>query len=120
MGNRKILIAEDYLDNFLLIKAQLKGFPYTLIHVKNGEEALDIIQKEEFDLLLIDIQMPIINGLELIKIIRKDNNQIPAIAQTAYAYEIDHKECLEAGFNDYISKPINKNILLEMLQNYLN
>jgi len=119
MSTKRILIAEDYIDNYILLKVQLKDYPYELFLVKNGQEALNIIEKEKFDLYLIDIQMPILNGFDFIKKIREKGNNTPAIAQTAHAYETDYKECLKAGFNDYISKPIDKYKLIEKLNAYL-
>ncbi len=118
MDIQKILIAEDYLDNFLLIDAFLRNYPCTLTHVENGKEALEKFQNETFDLLLIDIQMPVMNGLEFIKEIRKNGHTIPAIAQTAHAFAVDQEVCIEAGFTDYISKPINKKVLIELLEKY--
>jgi len=120
MKKRRILIAEDYLDNFLLLEAILREYPYELIHVEDGAKALEAVNNEKFDLLLIDVQMPIMNGLDFIREYKKTNNETPAIAQTAHAFDIDRKECLEAGFADYISKPINKKLLIDLLQKYLS
>ena len=118
MKKKKILIAEDYMDNYTLLKVQLKDCPYELFHVKNGQEALDKVKDNKFDLFLIDIQMPILNGFEFIREIRKSGDKTPSIAQTARAFESDYKECLDAGFDNYISKPIDKKILIEKIKSY--
>ena len=102
-----------------MLKVQLKDCPYELFHTKNGQEALDRIKETNFDLYLIDIQMPILNGFEFIKEIRKNGDNTPAIAQTARAFESDFKECLDAGFDNYISKPIDKKILIEKIKSYI-
>ncbi len=119
MDSKEILIAEDNLDNYLLLKAILKKHPFVITYVKNGKEALDKIMNQEFDLLLIDIQMPIMSGYVLVETIRKQGITTPAIAQTAFAFSTDKIKCLEIGFNDYISKPINKELLLEKMNNLL-
>jgi len=111
----KILIAEDYIDNFLLLKAQLKGLPYNLTHCLDGKKALEKIESEQFDLYLIDIQMPVLDGYDFIRIIRENNNKTPAIAQTAHAFESDHEKCIRVGYDDYISKPIKKSVLIEKI-----
>jgi len=120
MENIKILIAEDYLDNFLLLKAQLKKQPYIISHVTDGLEALQLIEKESFDLYLIDIQMPNLDGYGFIKTIRTNNDLTPAIAQTANAFSSDIEKCLNAGFNEYISKPIDKDVLIKKIESLLN
>ncbi len=120
MKKLKILIVEDYLDNFLLLKVQLKKSPYIISHATDGVEALRIIEKESFDLYLIDIHMPNLDGYELIKKIRNNNDLTPAIAQTADAFSSDSKKCLDTGFNEYIAKPINKDLLIEKIENLLS
>ena len=120
MKEIKILIAEDYLDNFLLLKVLLKELPCIITHAIDGEEALRIIQKESFDLYLIDIHMPNIDGYEFIKRIRQNNNLTPAIAQTASAFSADAEKCLNSGFNEYIAKPIDKDLLIQKVRKLLN
>ena len=114
MKKTKILVVEDYIDNYILLQAQLRDYPYVLENAQNGQEALERIETDSFDLLLIDIQMPVLNGFELLEILKKNNNKIPTIAQTAHAFDTDRIECINAGFNGYISKPINKESLLEL------
>lgn len=115
MSNKKILIAEDNFDNYLLLKIILERLQYNHTHVVNGEQALYEILNNNYDLLLIDIQMPKINGYELLKIIRAKNIKTPAIAQTAFAFDTDKNKCFTAGFNDFISKPINRELLLQKI-----
>ncbi len=114
---KKILIIEDYLDNYLLLKAQLEELPFSISYAENGIEALKILESESFDLYLVDIQMPELNGYEFLKIIKDRNDSTPAIAQTAHAFEADKEKCLAAGFDNYISKPIDQKLLIEMINN---
>lgn len=119
MKEKKVLIAEDNFDNYLLLKVILSSKPYNLTHVYNGKEALIEIDKNNFDILLIDIQMPEMNGFELLKILRERGDNTPAMAQTAFAFDTDKNKCYKVGFNDYISKPINQELLLSKIENLL-
>jgi CheY-like chemotaxis protein len=89
----------------------------------NGQEALDMLQKKNYDLILLDVQMPVLDGLrtaQKIRIMEMNSEQhIPIIAMTAHAQKEDRDRCLEAGMDDYISKPINMQILEEKLHLYL-
>jgi len=87
--------------------------------VCNGKEAVEKITAENFDLVLMDMQMPVIDGDDATKAIRKAGITTPIIAVTAFAMVGDSKKCLNAGCDDYISKPINQKELMEMVQKYL-
>ena len=89
-----------------------------IIHAKNGNEAYKKYKKEKIDLILMDIKMPIADGLKTTKKIRVENPNIPIIAQTAFAMENDSKMCVNAGCNDYITKPVNVNKLMTLLEKY--
>ncbi len=108
-GEIRILAAEDNEINSMIVKGQLDrwGFQYDL--VDNGQDLLGKLQAHDYDLILMDIQMPGMNGLEAAKIIRSEfpagKKDIPILALTAYAYNEDREKCLKAGMNDYISKP---------------
>jgi len=83
----------------------------------DGKEVLDIIKRESFDVILMDVQMPELDGIEATKIIRADiNPEIPIIAFTAYAMKGDRERMLEAGMTDYVSKPVQMDELLEKLR----
>ncbi len=86
----------------------------------NGAEALDLVQRQDFDLVLMDVQMPVMDGLEATAAIRKLDDpkkaKLPIIAMTAHAYKSDQERCLAAGMDAYISKPINRQELIEMVE----
>uniref|UniRef100_UPI003217E0B4 PAS domain S-box protein n=1 Tax=uncultured Draconibacterium sp. TaxID=1573823 RepID=UPI003217E0B4 len=115
----RILVAEDDNVSFILLKNILSLANCTLTQVKNGEELVDRFkQNSDFDLILMDIKMPEMDGITATKIIREFNKTIPIIAQTAYALEGDREKALNAGFNDYITKPIVKSELIEIVNRY--
>lgn len=108
-----ILVAEDEKNNYQLIKTYLNDACITLIHAANGREAVDFCRNHKaVDLVLMDIKMPEMDGITAMLEIRKLLD-VPFIAQTAYALESERQQLLKVGFNDYISKPIRKEILIE-------
>lgn len=113
-----ILIAEDVESNFLLLETLL-GKTYHLQHAYNGREAIEFFQKETPDLILMDIKMPEIDGLEATRLIRKQSSTIPIIALTAFAYESDKENALKAGCNDFLVKPISAVLLHQTIEKYL-
>lgn len=121
----KILLVEDTLINQKVILNQLKILGYYADCVNNGEEALSILEKHHYDLILMDCLMPYLDGYETTKILRKkqDNHaQIIIIAMTANAMAGEREKCLEAGMNDYLSKPValdNLEVVLNRWQNFL-
>ena len=121
-NNRVLLITEDEEVNFFYLKALLKKTEARVIRAKNGKEAVEIISAHhgEIDLILMDINMPIMDGYEAMKIIKSRHPEIPIIAQTAYTLSDDRRKCLNAGFNDYISKPINRLAFFRMLNENLS
>ena len=121
-GNRVVLITEDEEVNFFYLKTLLKKTEARVIRAKNGKEAVDIIIKhaEEIDLILMDINMPVMDGYEAMRIIKLMHPNLPIIAQTAYTLNNDRQRCLQAGFNDYIAKPVNKVALFRMVNENLS
>lgn len=113
-----ILIAEDNDSNFDLLKAIL-GKTYKLVHAHNGIEAVTLFEQTSPDLILMDIKMPDLDGLETTKIIREISTDVPIIAQSAFAFEQDRKNALEAGCNDFITKPISQTVLNEVINKWL-
>lgn len=114
-----ILIVDDDEISSLFLNEIIKEKKLTTIHANNGEEAINIVNNNpDIDIILMDIKMPKIDGLEATKIIKAKHPFIPIIAQTAFAQTNNKKEALEAGCNDYISKPIIKEILLELIRKY--
>lgn len=105
-----ILIAEDHDSNYRLIESILKK-DYNLIHAWNGEEAVAMFKTYAPQLILMDINMPVMNGYEATREIRKLSTQVPIIAVTAFAYASDEQKVMENGFDAYMAKPINANQL---------
>ena len=121
-NNRVVLITEDEEVNFFYLKTLLKKTEARVIRAKNGKEAVDLITEHqgEIDLILMDINMPVMDGYEALRIIKSMHPDIPIIAQTAYTLNNDRHKCLKAGFNDYIAKPINRVALFRMVNENLS
>lgn len=119
--DKVILIAEDKQINFEMIKETLSITNVDLIWAKNGEEALKFIEtNKNIDLILMDIQMPVMDGYECTKRIKEMTKDIPIVAQTAYALPQDSYKCFDAGCDDYIAKPISIDQFLIKLNKYLS
>ncbi|MBI9034247.1 MAG: response regulator [Bacteroidales bacterium] len=115
-----ILIVEDDLSNYNYLKAVVKRSRGDVIWAKNGKLALEIYkQHPEIEIVLMDIHMPVMNGFETTKELKKINPNIVVIAQTAYAMVYDEQICYDAGCDDYLAKPIKPKLLLEKIENYL-
>lgn len=113
-----ILVVEDEEPNYQYVEAILeKGFK--LVHAINGKEGIELFNSNDIDLILMDIKMPIMDGIEATKEIKKTNKEIPIIALTAFAMAEDKKNALKAGCNYFLSKPVNRNQLLETINNHL-
>ncbi|MCP4216186.1 MAG: response regulator, partial [bacterium] len=117
-----ILLAEDNPINRKLTSFMLTKAGYRLSMVVNGQEAVDLFTSEpkRFDLILMDIQMPVKNGMEATRSIRQQGfTDIPIIAITAQSMKGDREKCIEAGMNDYISKPIKREIVFTILKKWV-
>jgi signal transduction histidine kinase len=120
-NEEKILVAEDEHLNFILLREILSSTGATVEWAKNGKDAIDEIKmNNNYCLVLVDIKMPIVDGYETFTEIRKIDKDIPIVAQTAYAMSGERDAILKYGFNDYISKPINKEELFLILKKYSN
>ena len=121
-NNRVVLITEDEEVNFFYLKTLLKKTKARILRAKNGKEAVDIIAeyKGGVDLILMDINMPVMDGYEAMRIIKSKHPDLPIIAQTAYTLNNDRHKCLKAGFNDYIAKPVNRVALFRMVNDNLS
>lgn len=117
----KILIVEDNPPNMRLMEMTLRAKGYTLLRATDGEEALDMAIKNKPVLIIMDIQLPKVNGLEVTKRLRQmpDFNHIPIIAVTAYAMRGDEERIIKAGCDAYLSKPINTHQLAEIVAKML-
>lgn len=116
-----ILLAEDQEANILTTVSYLSAKGYRVLSAKNGREAIAIAQGQPPDLILMDIQMPEMDGLEAMQHLRRDPAlaETPIIALTALAMEGDQERCLAAGANDYLSKPVRLKELVEKIQQLL-
>ncbi len=118
--NKTILIAEDEEANFLYLKTALSRTGVKIIRAKNGREAVDRVKEnEDIDLVLMDIKMPEMNGVDATKEIKALNRNIKVIAQTAYAMEEDRVLYFDAGCIDYLEKPIKRDLLLTVISKHI-
>ena len=119
--NPKILIAEDVESNYLYLHAVLSKIKATIFWAKNGREAVEIFnQQGDIDLVLMDLQMPEMNGYEATGLIKRENPGVPIIAQTAFAMSDDRGKALDAGCDDYLPKPIKSKDLLNIVEKYIH
>ncbi len=115
-----LLIVEDDPYNSLFIRTILENPGIEFLNAVNGLEAVQMVQEHpEINLVLMDIKMPLLNGIDATRKIREFNAHIPIIAQTAYALSGDDEKAMEAGCNDYIPKPIDKDVLIKLINKYL-
>jgi len=113
------LIAEDDEISFELYKTRLQNFNLDIIHAPNGKVAVDKVKENhKIDLILMDIRMPVLDGYEATKQIREINQDVPIIAQTAFAAIPEHKKVLEMGFTDFFAKPLDETILGVIIDKY--
>jgi len=121
-GKPVILIAEDNQGNVMSVKSYLEAKGYEVLVATDGEEAINLVESEKPDLIIMDIQMPKLNGIDAIASIRGNElfKNIPIIALTALAMEGDKEKCLNAGANEYLSKPVRLRQLLEIVDSLLS
>ena len=114
----KVLVVEDAIDNQILIKHYLKNANFSVEVANNGKEAIRMSGSSDFDLILMDIQMPILDGYEATKWLRKNDYKKPIIALSAHAMEAEKANALKSGFTDYMTKPISRLALLATLNKH--
>jgi CheY-like chemotaxis protein len=115
-----ILLAEDNLMNQKLLSFMIKSLGLNCTACNNGKEAVEVLRNQKFDLVLMDVEMPEMNGYQATKFIREElKMNMPVIAATAYETEEDIQKCIDAGMNDHLQKPIKENELLQKLSKYL-
>lgn len=116
LSNYTILVAEDEEANFFFLKESLKKTGINIIRATNGLEAINLAENtNNIDLILMDIKMPEVNGIEASRYISHIKPNLPIVAQTAFAMDNDKKTCLDAGCFDYISKPIKRDKLIDII-----
>lgn len=119
-SDKTILIVEDNDNNFDLLKTYLKNTHSKILWVKDGDEAVAACHEHpDIDLILMDIQLPTVSGFDATQQIRKFKPELPIVAQTAFAMIGDREKSLDAGCDDYISKPIRRRVFLSKLAKYL-
>jgi CheY-like chemotaxis protein len=116
---KTILIVEDTFDSRLMMKCLIESYGYRVITADNGQEAIEMAQAEEPDLILMDIRMPILDGVDATQIIRAFSGpELPILGVTAFDNRFDH-QALEAGCNEILSKPLDFDNLENVLNKYL-
>ena len=116
-----ILVIEDNPDNLDLVTEILEDEGYIIIGAGSAEEGIKKLREGEIDLVLMDVGLPDMDGLEATRIVKADKrlNQIPIIALTAYAMKGDKEKVLEAGCDGYLTKPLDESILLETIESFV-
>jgi len=120
MTTTTILIAEDNTVNRELLREMLEAGDYRVVEARNGQEALTKIEEAEPDLVLLDINMPVMDGFAVIRWIREHPKfrKLPVVAVTAYAMKEDRERMLNAGFNGYVAKPIELAMLFKEIARF--
>jgi CheY-like chemotaxis protein len=120
-NEKTILIVEDEVNNHAYLAELLSGTGIKLHHAWDGKEALEQVENHpEISLVLMDIKMPIMDGYESMKLIKQIRPDLPVIIQTAYALSHEKEEAFKAGCDNYLEKPIDRNLFMKMLNSYLS
>ncbi len=117
-NGKKILIAEDEDSNYEVLKATLSRTHASLTRVTQGDQAVENCKNHHFDIVLMDIKMPVLNGIDATKQIKAFRPNLPIIGQTAFVFKNERDLCFEAGCNEYIPKPIKSKVILEMIDRF--
>ncbi|HEX6648198.1 MAG TPA: response regulator, partial [Pyrinomonadaceae bacterium] len=117
-----IMVVEDYDDTRLLLKRLFEGLGYGVLEASNGQEAVDIAEKERPDLILMDLDLPILDGIAATQRIRQQTEleHVPIVAVTAYPMSYTHVKAFSKGCNEYMAKPIDISELTKVVNRYLN
>ena len=115
---KKILVAEDNDSNFILMTYILKKY-YAYERARNGKEAVDMVDNSTYDMVLMDIKMPVMDGLEATVAIKEKHPDLPIVALTANAFDSDRQLALEAGCQDFLAKPVSSDLCLKVIRKYL-
>ena len=116
---KRILIAEDNDSNYILMTYILKKY-YQFDRAQNGQEAVDMVEKNNYDLILMDIKMPVMDGMEATRLIKEKHPNLPIIALTANAFDSDRQLAFEAGCDEFLPKPISSDVCLKTISKYID
>ena len=119
-NDKLVIIAEDEPANYKYLENLLSPTNIRMLWAKNGIETCEMMENNNVDMILMDIRMPLMDGFEATKRIKKLNKNIPIIAQTAYAHEKEKEEILSAGCDEFITKPFNENELFPLMEKYFS
>lgn len=119
-AGKHILMVEDDPVNMRFLTVLLLKTNAVLHYASNGQEAIEMVQKQGFDIVLMDMDLPLVNGFDATRRIKMMRPGIPVIAQTAHAMNDDRKDCMDAGCDEFIAKPIDKNLLYKSIESFLN
>lgn len=119
LSGLKVLLADDSPDNQLIVSFMLKSAGAEVAVVDNGQAALDQLREKKYDVVLMDLQMPVMDGFEALTRLRNQGNRTPVIALTAHTMSDERQKCLESGFTEHIAKPIDQTTLLEQLSSFV-
>ena len=116
-----IMVVEDYDDTRALLKQGLEGLGYTVLEASNGQEAVDIAHREHPDLILMDLDLPILDGIAATQRIRQESHMVgvPIVAVTAYPMSYSRVKAFAKGCNEYMAKPIDMSELANLVNRYL-
>ena len=115
---KTVLVAEDNDSNYILMTYILRNH-YQVVRAKNGQEAVDMAGREDIDMILMDIKMPIMDGLDATEKIKKARPSLPIVALTANAFDSDRQLALDAGCDEFLAKPINSSQCLQMIAQFI-
>jgi signal transduction histidine kinase/CheY-like chemotaxis protein/HPt (histidine-containing phosphotransfer) domain-containing protein len=119
LHNKIVLVAEDHPVNRLVATSELEEMGFVVHVAANGEEACDLVKRNNYQIVFMDCQMPVMDGYTASRKIRETGNEVPIVAMTANALEGDRERCLEAGMNDYISKPFETGDLQRVVTRWI-
>jgi CheY-like chemotaxis protein len=118
--DKVILVVEDIDTNKIFFDAALRKTKAKILWAIDGKEAIEMFKSNNVDLVLMDLQLPVMDGYTATKEIKKINPDVPVIAQTAHVMSGEREKCMEAGCDDYLAKPIRLQILMDTLSKFLN
>ena len=119
LGGLKTLVVDDNAVNIKLASRLLKQFNLEIVTASNGQECIDLVKKEDFDIIFLDHMMPGLDGIETVHILRENGNEMPIIALTANSYSGSREKYIEEGFTDYLPKPFRYKELNKILKKYM-